>query len=379
MSLFKSIREIDQRFSWSFLGFMVAVLLGSVTLYIEFYKENKPDLNFIITANTSVLDIRENLGNLDVLYHGDSLSKNKKDLRLITFEVVNQGDAAILSNFYDKNDPVGFSVIDGKIADEPILIEASNDYLKNKLVIKKQSESLVLFSNVILEPQEYFKVKILVLHEISKRPAIKPFGKVAGVNNIDLFMDYTSGDKRSFLEETFGGGLYPNISRFILYGIGFIVFLISVFITLEKIGDYRERLRKNRLISIFKEYDSDKVSGKDSFFFDYYLTSGADILKQIQELLQDQERLNELSKEDPKAQKSVRHSFSFMDESNLFTELLGEAFVSIENGVLSVDAERLVVLTNFINFLKRKGEFKRSRDFYMQEKMVEIEIEEHNK
>ena len=122
MSIFQSIREMDQRFSWSFLGFMVAIIIGSVTVYIEFFKENKPDLNYIITANTSVLDIREKLGSLDVLYHGESLSKNKKDLRLITFEVINQGDTAILSNFYDSNDPVGFSIIDGKIADEPILI-----------------------------------------------------------------------------------------------------------------------------------------------------------------------------------------------------------------------------------------------------------------
>lgn len=273
------MREMDQRFSWSFLGFMVATLLGAVTMYIEFYKENKPDINFIITANTSVLDIREILGSLDVFYQGESLSKNKKDLRLITFEVINQGNTAILSNFYDPNDPVGFSVVDGKIADEPVLIDASNDYLKNKLVIEKRTESSVLFSNVILEPSEFFKIKILVLHEIAKKPTIKPFGKVAGVSNIDLFMDYKSGDKRTFLDESFGGGGYPNIARFFLYGFVFIAVCAFIIFLLIKFDDLKKQRRKTRLIRIFKEYDSDKVSEKDSFFFDYYLSGGANAVK----------------------------------------------------------------------------------------------------
>jgi hypothetical protein len=358
---------------------MVAIIIGSVTVYIEFFKENKPDLNYIITANTSVLDIREKLGSLDVLYHGESLSKNKKDLRLITFEVINQGDTAILSNFYDSNDPVGFSIIDGKIADEPILIEASNKYLENKLVIEKRSDSSVLFSNVILEPSEFFKIKLLVLHDVSKNPTIESFGKVAGVNKIDVYMDFTSGNKRSFMEETFGGGIYPNITRFIAFGIAIILTMVLLIVTTEKIGDIKDKRRKNKLIQIFKEYETDKISEKDNFFFDYYLSRGAGFIKHLYDLLSDQEKLNILAKGEQEPRKRRRARISVFDDTSLLNELLSEGFIVVENDAVTVEPSRFSVLTDFFNFLKRKGEFRRGRDAFISHQKMILEMEEHNK
>lgn len=375
MSLLKSLREMDQRFSWSFLGFMVAIIIGSVTLYIEFIKENKPDLNYIITSNTSVLDIRENLGSLDVLYQGDSLSKNRKDLRLITFEVINQGDTAILSNFYDSNDPVGFSVIDGKIADEPTLIEASNSYLENKLAIEKVSETSVVFSNVILEPNASFKIKILVLHDLSKKPTIKAFGKVAGVDNIDVFLDFTSGNKRSFIEETFGGGFYPNITRFISFGITFILAIILLIVTTDKIGDLKDKRRKNKLIQVFKEYDTEKISEKDNFFFDYYLSFSASTVKKLFDLLSDQTLLNELAQHPENSHSKELDSHRFYNDAKLFNELLSEGFIKVENEIVVVDPDRYSVLTDFFNFLKRKGEFRRGMYVISEHREINTEIE----
>ncbi|MDI4653198.1 MULTISPECIES: hypothetical protein [Pseudoalteromonas] len=131
---------------WSFLvifGLLMAILFGGVTLYLGFIKENKPDLNYIVTADSSVLDIKEQLGSLDVLYEGESLSKRKQDLRYITFKVINKGDSAILSNLYDTNFPIGFKIENGEMADDPVLLSASNNYLKEKLVAKKQSKKSV--------------------------------------------------------------------------------------------------------------------------------------------------------------------------------------------------------------------------------------------
>lgn len=356
MSIFKTIRDMDKRFSWSFLGFMVAIILGALTIYNEFFKENKPDLNYIITANTSVLDIRENLGQLDVLYQGESLSKNKKDLRLITFEVINQGDTAILSNFYDVNDPVGFSVLDGNIADEPTLIEASNSYLKEKLAIEKKSDSSVLFSNVILEEGEFFRIKILVLHDISKDPILKSFGKVAGVSKIDVLVDFESGNKRSFFEETFGGGIYSNVVRFITFGMALILLLITIFAMVDKIEKFQIKRKKNKLIAIFKEYESDKITQKDNFFFDYYMSHHAGFIANLYYLLSDSDNLVSLSKGERKPRRMRSISFFNSDDLALFNELLTEGFVTIEGDVVIVDPLRYSVLTDFFHFLKRKGE-----------------------
>jgi hypothetical protein len=317
---------------------------------------------------------------LDVLYHGSSLSKNKKDLRLITFDVINQGDTSILSNFYDPNDPVGFSIVDGKIADEPILIGASNSYLEKKLEIEKISDDSVLFSNVILEPGEFFKIKILVLHEISKNPTIKSFGKVAGVNNVDVLMDFISGSKRTFLEESFGGGVYPNVARFFAFSLLFILLLALIIATFIKIYETNDKRRKNKLIKVFKEYDTDKITEKDNFFFDYYLSSGADIIKQLFNLLAHQERLNELLKEGENSRKKKRSRLWGLDDQELFSELMSEGFITVDNDndIVTADAARLAVITDFFNYLKRKGEFKRSNNLPMHTREMVIEMDEHN-
>ena len=96
MSFISGFKNMENKFAWSFLGFLMAVIFGFITLYLGFVKENKPDLNYVVTADSSVLDIKEQLGSLDVLYEGESLSKRKQDLRFITFKVINQGNSSIL-------------------------------------------------------------------------------------------------------------------------------------------------------------------------------------------------------------------------------------------------------------------------------------------
>lgn len=387
MSILKNFKSMENKFAWSFLGFLMAIIFGFITLYLGFYKEVKPDLNFVITADSSVLDVKENLGSLDVIYENESLSEKKQDLRVITFRVVNQGNAPILSNYYDKNDPVGFEVIDGKLADDPTLISASNEYLKEKLLTYTYSDNRVQFSNVILEPSEYFELKILVLHELDKKPYIKSIGKVATVNSIDVLSDFSSANKLSFLEITFGGGLSSNVIRLFSYGMIFLFLIIGLIFFSEKLGSIKERRRKEYLLKTFKDYDSDKVTDKDSFFFDYYLNHGAEKVRDYHSLIKSESKLSYLANEKDLSKLRAEYSIQLSSkyDSVMFEELKNEGFISIKNGVVVVDEQRLSVLNDFVNYLKRKGEFKSSRylhsdDFsIIEDELMEKVAESKNK
>lgn len=359
MSFISTLKSMENKFAWSFLGFLMAMFFGAITLYLGFYKEIKPDLNFVITADSSVLDVKENLGDLDIIYENESLSEKRQDLRVITFRVVNQGNAPILSNYYDSNDPVGFEVIDGKLADEPTLLDASNDYLKEKLLTKASPDNKVMFSNVILEPSEYFELKILVLHDLGKKPHIKAFGKIATVNSIDVLRDFSSENKLSFLETTFGGGITSNLIRLFTYGFIFLFLIIGLIVFSEKISSIKEKRRKERLLTTFKEYDSDKVTEKDSFFFDYYLNHDAGVVRNFLALMKSEDTLTSLSKGKGVPEiRGDRSIFRFVkDEAAMFEELKNEGFVTVKDGDVLVDEQRLSVLTDFVNYLKRKGEF----------------------
>ncbi len=366
MKLFKKIKNLESKFAWSFLGFLLALFFGAITIYLGFLKKDVPDLNYIIIANSSVLDVKENIGSLEVFYENESLSKLKKDLRFITFKVVNQGNAPILPNYYDLNDPIGFKIIDGVIADQPTLLEASNKYLKEKLIVKKNSNNIVVFSNVILEPNEYFEIKVLILHDIDKTPHIESFGKVALVNAIKILTDYSSQDKPSFIEVLFGGGLVSNILRLIIYGMVFLFMIIGIIGVSEKISRMKKRKHRVNLLKIFKEYDSEKITKKDEFFFDHYLNKGSNAVKEFHSILSSKDKIKKLYYKDQGSPSSeeITESVSFYchwDNINIYRQLKSEGFITVEDGEVEVDEQRLIVLTNFFNYLKRKGEFKNSQ------------------
>ncbi|MDI4653197.1 MULTISPECIES: hypothetical protein [Pseudoalteromonas] len=98
-------------------------------------------------------------------------------------------------------------------------------------------------------------------------------------------------------------------------------------------------MRKEKLIQTFKDYDSEKITEKDEFFFDYYLSRSVSKLKTIKDILNDPSEIDEYDRK-------------------LFEELMSEGLIKVNNEKYIVDESRLAVLANFINYLNRKGEFK---------------------
>lgn len=360
MSVTSYFKNLENKYPWSISGIILAVIFGLLSVYLGFYKKDKPDLKFIIVSDSSVFDIKENVGNLDVTYKNESLSKINKDLRLIVFKIINQGNSPILQNSYDINDPIGFEILDGKIASEPIITETSNNYLKEKLLPEKRNESIVIFPNVIIEPQDFIEIKLIILHEIGKKPYIKPIGKIALLKSIDVIPSSSEGDSKSFLENLFGGGFIINIFRFVVFGILFLFLFILIAIIIDKILSIIRTCKRKKLLNTFKEYESDKVTEKDNFFFDNYIKRGAHVIEAYYHILGSNETLTEFRNEFKG--KEIRNEIvphqNIKGKYFYCNELLKEGFISIDNENIEIDQQRFALLSNFVAFLKRKGELK---------------------
>lgn len=364
------LKEYERRFAWSLSGFVLAAVFGAISVYLGFFKEVSPDLNFVVTSNSSVLDIKENLGDLDVMYEGNSLKSSGKDLRIITFEVVNQGNDAILSNYYDPKDPVGFEVVGGTIADDPTVISASNDYLRENLLIRRDGGNEAFFSDVILEPGELYQIKVLVLHDINDDPYVQPVGKVANVSKLEVFTGYDDSSDRSFLEVAYGGGLLANLSRFVVYGFLFLVSLflvISVGGALEDIASKRDRRRR---VEVFKSYNNEKVVLADDVYFSDYIKSGhfscvtamynllndSDYLGAVKGLVDEMDVSGDVDHE--KFAKILKHPSDY----SAFKQLEESGLISLNGGDVTVSQERKEVFVEFVSFL-RKRDFRINNHF----------------
>lgn len=354
MPISERLRTIENKFPSSFLGFIFAIGFGLLSVYLGFYKHSNPQLNYLITSSSGVLDIKEELGNLDVLYKGKSLSSNNQDLQVITLKVINQGDATITNNSYDVDLPLGFSLKQGLLAEEPQITNTSSKYIKDKLSLFIENDTEVTFSNLIIEPEEFFEIKVLILYEVGKKPHLSPIGKIANVTNINIYNDYVSKlNKVPFWERMIFESTPVQILRLIIYGTGFFLFLILIISISEAIGNYKESKRKKKLLFTFKSYNQGKLSRKDELFFETYLSKGIDGLKLISGIVNDQEFILKLTNKDKNEEHSNKYNKKEIDKAN---DLIGEEIITIEKNRVRLDLDRIQVLTDFILYLERSGE-----------------------
>ena len=354
MPISEQLKSIESKFPWSFSGFLLAIIFGILSVYLGFYKNDSPQLNYLITSSSGVLDIKEKLGNLDVLYKGKSLSSTNQDLQVITFKVINQGNATITNDSYDPELPIGFVLDNGLLAEEPQIINTSNKYIEKKLSLSIEGDKKVTFSNVIIEPEEFFEIKVLILYEIGKKPSFMSIGKVADVAEIGVYDDYISKlSETSFLERLLYENTLIQISRVFVYGIFFFIIIIIIAVIAGAIEEYNESRRKKGLLSTFKSYKGRHLSRTDELFFDTYLSNGMDGLKLISSLVTNQDLILEIVNSSNGKDNSSTYTNAEVQKA---TELIQEEVITIENHRVQVDLERIQILTDLILYLERNGE-----------------------
>src|SRR5690606_16509903 len=112
--------------------------------------------------------------------------------------------------------------------------------------------------------------------------------------------------------------------------------MIGIVVLSEKLSSIKEKRRKESVIRTFKDYDSDKVTEKDSFFFDYYLNHDASIVRDFQALMKSESLLSSLTKEGVVPTSKITRPMSRLmkDEAVMFEELKNEGFITIRDGTV---------------------------------------------
>ena len=141
MALINLINKLDKRFAWSLYGFVLAAILAAVTIYIEFFRDERPAILMEVISNFNVLDVKEDVPDLSVVFGGTDLRESGQSLRIIVLRVQNIGLEDVLISYYDEKAPLGFSVNNGSIINID-LQNTSESYLADNLTIsaRKQSE-----------------------------------------------------------------------------------------------------------------------------------------------------------------------------------------------------------------------------------------------
>lgn len=120
--------------------------------------------------------------------------------------------------------------------------------------------STVELKKVILERGRFVVLDIPVLHEKNDQPEIYAFGKVAGIESLQVAQAETTNGPNNYFQLIFAGGFVVNVIRFVICVVALALILYLV-IKIENLKDNRRRRqRKERdqfTESQIEEYLSD--------------------------------------------------------------------------------------------------------------------------
>jgi len=291
MPLLQHLKELDRRYAWSLIGTVLAVFGLSLAVYSQFIDDKRPELQFDILTNASVLDVKEQLSNLSVMFDGVDIRKQGKSLSVITARISNPSSKDILKGHYDDLAPLGLNISSGKVI-RAELIDASNDYLKENFKVEVKGSQEVTFPSVILEAGESLSIKLLVLHKKEEIPSLLVFGKIAGIRNIPVRDVYQDAGDVPFYIEAFWGSFFVQAARTVGYFFGALFIIVAIAIPTILISEFWDTRKREKAIKEFKAITDITLNDSDEFIFSRYVGLGEISVLNMLSLIEDNEALS---------------------------------------------------------------------------------------
>jgi hypothetical protein len=181
--LVKRVAAYLQKFAnwigWGSLGAVIGI--AGLFLAIDF---KKPDVRAFILGDTNIVDVKSPLNDLEILYNGRDLLKDRLTLHVYRIQMQNTGNTILSNDDFDNNDLWGIRVSSGTIVkiSEP---RSESAYITKNIGVQIPDQTTVLFTPIIFEPGDSFTLDFFVLVSISSEtPSVITVGKIAGIRQI---------------------------------------------------------------------------------------------------------------------------------------------------------------------------------------------------
>lgn len=308
-------------YTWTLLGIAISAVFGIFAIYTFVYTP-KPELSFIVTSKTNVLDINAPLSNMDILLDSISLKDRNENIKIFNLKITNNGSANITTELYDSYTPILIHVTGGKILKNPEIIMASSDYIKHNLQSRFEfkNDSIIVIPNIILDVADYADIKLLVLHKNNVMPEIGVTGKVSGQKEL-IVTEMEIKSTKSFWDDYFPLSVGVFIAQLFSYVIIFVLIIFtitSIFLYINK--SYKKTQRKKAV----KEFElKHKIKDIDRFIINKYLDNGFEFLGIVKEFIDNTSMYSLYSEKIMKEDEELTiqdETFKFLTENEVITD-----------------------------------------------------------
>lgn len=280
MNIFAWINKQDKNHGWSLMGFALAIPLGVFSIYSANKVEN-PNARFEVIGNEPVLDLREDVSDLQVIYRGDDILSKGESLSVGLIRLSNRGSRDIVLNDYDESFPLALKISNGEIV-RATISDASNEYLRNKdLLGWSEGDNQVFFRPSIIEQEQWVLVKVLARHSANVDLTFSSSGKVAGQEEVTTVTSSVNDAPRGFWTDTFSGSIQMQAVRVVTYFFfGIALLFATITPVVYTLGKLTER-RRRRIVENFRRKTKSKVRASDDIFFTTFIEAGISPLKKF--------------------------------------------------------------------------------------------------
>lgn len=256
-------------------------------------------------------------------------------------------------------------------------METSTEYIKNNLSITLDSLDNVIFNPIIIDGQEFFTLKVLVLHKQNEILHIKAFGKVAGVKVIGVLESYKNTEEKSFWQRLIEGTFFIHLARFFAYLIVIILTALLIFIPIALISEFLTERSRKKKVRKYKAKKNLTDSVERDLIYELYVTSGLGFLVEIERLFVAEKllkiklrshvrRLDKRHQEiaNPDYLENIDSATRIMtqthsgrrvvvNERNLIIErLYNDKIIQLTNNELTINHQFVADLKEFVSYLK---------------------------
>ena len=271
---------------------IIAVVGFGVTIYLGFIKKTAPNLEYDILSETDFFNNSESASYIKIFIDSIDVQENHLNISTYRIRVGNKGNANVSYYDYDTGS-FGLKIVNGTLLESPVLLESSTEYIRAKFADNDSivKTSFINIPKLALDVDDYFIVKLVILHESKDSPGFLPEGKISGQKNIAV--NPIQALQPDFWVTAFSGSVLVQIVRLFAYLIAAIIALILTAAIISYISDIVDKQKRKKFIKNVSKNGSISKAVKDEYvnngpdrivdLYKVYQNSEADITKKYQQ------------------------------------------------------------------------------------------------
>lgn len=192
--------KLERILPWGILGFGITAVGILITIAIFYFQESegKVRATWLIRNEEKLVEVRENIKDLSILYQGKDILMSGQELRIVTLGFLNDGKS-ITQDMYDQNLAFGLRFPNSDIITGEV-VQTSSKYLKDNLKLEIKASNLLAGSTtsnkiasdlvlpkLIFDHGSSFTLKVYLLNLDHTEPS-QPvsLGKIADLDNLPV-------------------------------------------------------------------------------------------------------------------------------------------------------------------------------------------------